>query len=238
MRSCVWTRNKPDRGDLDSLRPSRPTPVRGLKEGTSGPPTSSLSNPRPGALWRRRGRVRAQVVPRRPGRWVGAGRQWWHDGRPRLGSASADLGCRYRLGARRPSHSAPPGFESLGPLVVVLADVGGTDDHKVDVAVTTGFSPGEGAEDDHTHWGMGEGAGQATDLIEDGGTSRRSTAPSSTKPGSTRDACAMLTPASLAMVLRLSSAVVSANTASMRPWAPGTMASIGRTKSTSASQSR
>ena len=102
MRSCVWTRNKPDRGDLDSLRPSRPTPVRGLKEGTSDPPSSSRSTPRPGARWRRRGRVRAQVVPRRPGRWIGAGRRWWHDGRPRLGSASADLGCRYRLGARRP----------------------------------------------------------------------------------------------------------------------------------------
>ena len=70
---------------------------------------------------------------------------------------------------------------------------------------------------------------------DEGGTSRRSTTPSSTNPGSTRDACAMLTPASLAMVRRLSSAVVSANTASTRPWAPGTMASIGRTKSTVAS---
>ena len=50
-----------------------------------------------------------------------------------------------------------------------------------------------------------------------------------------RDAWAWLIPPTWAMVRRLSSAVVSANRAGTRPLAPGTMALIGRTKSTPSS---
>ena len=67
---------------------------------------------------------------------------------------------------------------------------------------------------------------------EDGGTSRRSMTPSSTRCGSTRDACAWLTPARRATVRRFSSAVVSTSTARTRPCTPGMTASIGWAKST------
>ncbi len=66
----------------------------------------------------------------------------------------------------------------------------------------------------------------------EGGTSRRSTTPSSTSTGITRDDWATLTPDSRAMVRRFSSAVVSASTAKMRPWAPGMRTWTGRMKST------
>jgi len=69
---------------------------------------------------------------------------------------------------------------------------------------------------------------------DEGGASLRSTSPNSTKPGSTREACATLTPDRRAMVRRFSSAVVSASTASTRPCTPGMTASTGRTKSISA----
>lgn len=65
----------------------------------------------------------------------------------------------------------------------------------------------------------------------EGGTSRRSTRPSSTRPGITREACATLTFDSRAIVRRFNSAEVRDRTARIRPWAPGIIARTGSRKS-------
>ena len=149
-----------------------------------------------------------------------------------------------------------PFLDRGSPCFVVLADVGRS--HERDIGVALGV-PIARANEPNTMIDSGERLAQWPSMPSfrlsspwrnralggerprrmrtsrnnaDGGTSRRSTMPSSAKSGMTREAWAMLTSASSARVWRFSSASVRARTPSNLPRVPGITAPIGGRKST------